>query len=198
MVLRLRRREGHKMQRVLINNLKGGEVLAQEVWDKNDSLWLAEGVNYKISYLNKLQSLGISHVYIEEDINSHSRVDQNEFNPDHLRAESRGIIDIQLKKFHKSGSLQIYRFEKLVFDIINDIMESDNVIQNLYNIKDYNNYTYEHSVNVTVIAIMISNQMVLSKHETYEIAMGCILHDLGKTQISEEILNKPASLSAEE
>lgn len=45
---------------------------------------------------------------------------------------------------------------------------------------------------------MISKEMGFTRYHIHDIAMGCILHDLGKTQITEEILNKPAVLTKEE
>ncbi|HHX60318.1 MAG TPA: HD domain-containing protein [Epulopiscium sp.] len=186
------------MKRVLIDSLEGGEILAQDVWDHKGAQWLAEGTTYKISYLNKLHSLGISHIYIKEKKISTDLGIKKDFNPDNLIDESKAIAAMQLKRFHKSGSVNIYKYEKLVFDIMNEVMGNSEILETIYDMKGYDYYTYEHSVNVTVIAIMISQEMELSRYQTYEIAMGCLLHDLGKMQISEEILNKPSTLTIEE
>lgn len=186
------------MKKVLIDNLKGGEILAQEVWDDNGAQWLSEGAAYKTSYLSKLISLDINYIYIKEDKPTEDFVITKDFDPQPLRKQSKEVIEKQVLRFKKNGSINVYKFEKLVFDITNEIMQSNNIIENIYNMRCYDNYTYEHSLNVTVIAIMISKQMQLLNHNIYEIAMGCILHDLGKVQISQEILNKPATLTKEE
>ena len=186
------------MKKVLIDNLKGGEILAQEVWDDNGTQWLSEGTTYKTSYLNKLVSLDINYIYIKDDRAADNLAITKDFNPESLRKHSKEVIEKQVLRFKKNGSINIYKFEKLVFDITNEMMQSNNIIENIYDMRNYDNYTYEHSLNVTVIAIMISKQMQLSNHNIYEIAMGCILHDLGKVQISQQILNKPAILTTEE
>ena len=187
-----------KMKRVLINRLKGGETLAQAIWDDNGALWLAEGTVYKNSYLDKLDNLGIDYLYIKEDFKNSKLTPKKEFYPDLLRQENKMLVRRQLRRFEKHGSISAYKFELFIFKIMDQVLDNKEIIDTMYSMKKYNHYTYEHSVNVTIISIMISKQMGLSSYEIYEVAMGCILHDLGKMQISENILNKPALLTAGE
>lgn len=187
------------MKSVLINNLKGGEILAQEVLDHNGSLWLAEGAVYKEAYLSKLKQLDIKNIYIQDHSKENNNLSHKKaFNPDVFREENKRIISKQFKKLQTNGSINAYKFERLVCDLIDDILESTNILENMYGMRHYNNYTYEHLVNVTVIGIMISKKMDLSRDKIYETAMGCILHDLGKIKITGDILDKPSVLTTEE
>jgi len=65
-------------------------------------------------------------------------------------------------------------------------------------IKDYDTYTFTHSVNVGVLAMALSAAMGCSRREIEETGMAGFLHDVGKTAIDKEILNKPGKLSAPE
>jgi putative nucleotidyltransferase with HDIG domain len=65
-------------------------------------------------------------------------------------------------------------------------------------IKDYDNYTFQHSVNVGVLAMALSASMGLSPHEVEMAGMSGFLHDVGKTAINVQILNKPGKLSSDE
>jgi putative nucleotidyltransferase with HDIG domain len=65
-------------------------------------------------------------------------------------------------------------------------------------IKDYDDYTYCHSVNVSVLAIAIARACNLSYHETQTIGVGALMHDLGKLRISSRIIKKPGPLSPQE
>lgn len=181
------------MKRVLINNLEGGEILAQEVCDQKGVQLLSTGTVYKNSYFKILKGLRIEHLYIQK--NEKNKI---YYNPEFLREQSRKLIKSQLRRFEKVGSINIYKFEKFVFTIMNELMESTHILDNMYTMQAFNNYTYEHSVHVTVIAIMMCNKMNISRYKTYEVAMGCMLHDLGKTKVPEEILDKPAKLTKEE
>ncbi len=186
------------MKRVLIGKLKGGEILAQEVWDDNGSLWLAKGAIYKDTYFSKLHSLDINDIYIKDEVEEDILIPKKEFNSEIIKRENQVLVTRQFERFQKSGSINTYKFEKFVYDIMNEVLKSQNIIDNIYYMREYNTYTYEHSVNVTIIAIMISKEMGLPMFQVYETAMGCILHDLGKMKIKSEILDKPASLTEEE
>ncbi|MGM0416431.1 MAG: HD-GYP domain-containing protein [Thermodesulfobacteriota bacterium] len=65
-------------------------------------------------------------------------------------------------------------------------------------IKDYDDYTYCHSVNVSVLAIAIARACNLSYTETQTLGVGALMHDLGKLRISSEIIKKPGPLSPQE
>lgn len=65
-------------------------------------------------------------------------------------------------------------------------------------IKDYDNYTFQHSVNVGVLAMALSASMGQQSHEVEEAGMAGFLHDVGKTQVQKGILNKPGKLSTDE
>lgn len=65
-------------------------------------------------------------------------------------------------------------------------------------LKDYDNYTFTHSVNVSVLAISVGCACGLAKEQLASIGLGGLLHDLGKMTIDHRILAKPGKLSDEE
>jgi len=65
-------------------------------------------------------------------------------------------------------------------------------------IKDYDDYTYCHSVNVSVLAIAIARACNLSYQETQTLGVGALMHDLGKLRISSRIIKKPGPLTPQE
>jgi putative nucleotidyltransferase with HDIG domain len=65
-------------------------------------------------------------------------------------------------------------------------------------IKDYDNYTFQHSVNVGVLAMALSASMGEPRDQVEEAGMAGFLHDVGKTRVNKGILNKPGKLSHEE
>jgi len=65
-------------------------------------------------------------------------------------------------------------------------------------IKDYDNYTFQHSVNVGVLSMALSASMGQPAQAVEEAGLAGFLHDIGKTRVDKEILNKPGKLSAVE
>lgn len=65
-------------------------------------------------------------------------------------------------------------------------------------LKDYDNYTFTHSVNVSVISLTIGRASNLSEEQLMILGTGGMLHDLGKMAIDRAIVAKPGQLSDEE
>ncbi len=65
-------------------------------------------------------------------------------------------------------------------------------------LKDYDNYTFTHSVNVSVISLTIGRACNLTKDQLTLLGMGGMMHDLGKMTIDHAIITKPGQLSTTE
>lgn len=60
------------------------------------------------------------------------------------------------------------------------------------------NYTYAHCVNVAVISLILGISLNLSKRNLTYLCIGALIHDIGKSFIPSEILQKPGKLTPEE
>jgi putative nucleotidyltransferase with HDIG domain len=89
-----------------------------------------------------------------------------------------------------------------VISVVNNLMtltiQDPTTLLGLAMIKDYDNYTFNHSVNVGVLAMALGTAMNLKREEIEELGVAGFLHDIGKTKIDKNILNKPGKLSAQE
>lgn len=65
-------------------------------------------------------------------------------------------------------------------------------------LKDYDNYTFTHSVNVSVLALSVGRSCHASEEELRSLGLGGLLHDVGKLKIDVDIINKPGKLTDEE
>ena len=87
-----------------------------------------------------------------------------------------------------SSSLDIFgQLEAAIFK--NDAVAID---VNLIKISD--EYTFKHSVDVAAISMMIGREYGLSRDELYQLGITGLLHDVGKSRIPNEILNKPGKI----
>ena len=68
----------------------------------------------------------------------------------------------------------------------------------LSQIRDYDNYTFQHSVNVAVISVAVGRACGLDEEQLGILGLGGLLHDLGKLKIEHQIINKPGRLTAQE
>jgi len=77
-------------------------------------------------------------------------------------------------------------------------MREPSTLLGLSMIKDYDNYTFNHCVNVGVLAISLGSALGLDADDVRDAGIAGQLHDIGKTLIPKDILNKPGSLSGAE
>jgi len=86
----------------------------------------------------------------------------------------------------------------LVQNMVDLIMDDDNVLLGLSTIRDYDDYTFTHSVNVAILSICLGNRIGLSRTLLGKLGLSGLFHDLGKIDVPIDILNKPDRLSDEE
>jgi putative nucleotidyltransferase with HDIG domain len=81
---------------------------------------------------------------------------------------------------------------------VNAIMQDESTLLGLANIKNYDEYTFNHSVNVAIYAIALGQRIGIPKKHLSHLGMAGLFHDIGKTKIPKEILNKNGKLSSQE
>ncbi|MBK1704408.1 HD-GYP domain-containing protein [Halochromatium glycolicum] len=86
----------------------------------------------------------------------------------------------------------------LIRETIASIVRNQDALIGLNRIRSVDLYTFEHSVNVSVLMIAFARALGLDSHLIEGIGLGALLHDVGKSQIPDAILNKPGRLTAAE
>ena len=88
--------------------------------------------------------------------------------------------------------------KEIVSNITDSVLKDPNAMIGLTMIKDYDDYLYTHCVNVGLLSIAIGTAMGLDKEKLHNVGLGGMLHDIGKTAVSEDIIKKAGSLDTEE
>ncbi len=124
--------------------------------------------------------------------------EQGHFAPLQAYNEALGAIRDVFRDI-KSG--RIPNSDKVIMVVTNLAsltMQDPAALLGLAMIKDYDNYTFNHSVNVGVIAMTLGASLRMNRDEVADVGIAGFLHDIGKTRIEKPILNKPGKLSAAE
>ena len=86
----------------------------------------------------------------------------------------------------------------IVSKMTDSVLKDPNAMIGLTLIKDYDDYLYTHCVNVGLLSISIGTALGLDEKQLHNVGLGGMLHDIGKTAVSEDIIKKPGSLDTEE
>ncbi|MEE8577819.1 MAG: HD domain-containing phosphohydrolase [candidate division Zixibacteria bacterium] len=90
----------------------------------------------------------------------------------------------------------IKRSKDLVTNTVGYVLQGREAFLNLLKITSFDYYTYTHSVNVCTFSIALAQQIGINDEESLnELGVGALLHDVGKSRISERILHKHGPLS---
>lgn len=88
--------------------------------------------------------------------------------------------------------------ERVVSDLGSMLRRNRDAVLALTLLKNFDEYTYNHSVNVCVISLALADALSISSQEKLEIGMAGLLHDVGKTQLALDLIRKPGTLTVEE
>lgn len=97
----------------------------------------------------------------------------------------------------RSGE-QVERTKGWVSNAVEFILTNKASLPNMISIISYDYYTYTHSVNVAVLGLLFSKYLNIKYEEMHALGTGLLLHDIGKTRIAPEIINKKERLNDEE
>lgn len=112
--------------------------------------------------------------------------------------ESIGAIKEVFTQIKGKPSADVRRLKRLVRKAVHLVMEDESILLGMATIKNYDEYTFNHSVNVAIYALAIGRRLGLTRRELSELGITAMLHDIGKSKIPIEVLNKPAPLNEEE
>ena len=94
--------------------------------------------------------------------------------------------------------INVRKAKHLMQNAVNSIIQDESALLGLTNIKNYDDYTFNHCVNVAIYAIALGQRIGVPKKHLSHLGMAGLFHDIGKTMIPKEVLNKTDKLSPQE
>jgi len=94
--------------------------------------------------------------------------------------------------------MNVRRAKRLVTSLVDILSLNESTLLGLTNIKNFDDYTYNHSVNVCVLSLAVGRRLGLRRRQLSELGLSALFHDLGKTSLPSSLLNKQGKLDKEE
>ncbi len=194
------------MEKTTLEKVQLGSIIAKDVYTIDGKLLVKKGSPYRELYGSRFREHGVKEIFlknngelmpetvteIQKALNIH----------DVIHEKTRMHANLQMKrtisKMKTVSNTNIHRISKLVESMIEELLEKKDLVLALSQMRSIDEYTYQHSVNVGVLSLMIGIDMGLDKTMLNWLGTGAMLHDIGKTVISEDIIKKPSKLTAEE
>ena len=184
-------------------NIKSGMVLAMDltIYNKYNykTLLLRRGLSLNNSFINKIQSNNISGVYIKNEEQNSSLSKNN------IDDEFEGDLLTKIKDIFYKYKLKYSIDKRLVWDIadladelIKETIVSKTLHYNTLNFNNYDDYYFQHSLNVSILSISLGDSLDIKGRMLQELAIAALLHDIGMLTIPEEIISKKDILAKQE
>ena len=98
-------------------------------------------------------------------------------------------------KVRQLGKIDIQTFENLVNTYFYNLSDGFKAITHLHNISRDGYYLLHHSINVAILSGVLGRWLHLNQQDLHDLILAGLLHDIGKTQVSTDLLNKPGKLT---
>lgn len=195
--------------------LKPGMKLDHPVVDRMGRHLVARGAVLDEYVIESLLKIGVMSVYVQEGEEDPAEDEKNisaaaQAQIEQMRTEDKAKVTLSasVRERVQQGIQFIYNntesedFANATDSISNDLLtaiESNNAMAiDISALKTSDEYTFKHSVDVATIAMIVAKKQGLNQQEIKEIGITGLLHDVGKTKVPLEILNKPGRLDDSE
>ena len=112
--------------------------------------------------------------------------------------ETIGTVKEVVTQIKGDQHADVRKLKRLAQKMIHIMMEDESILLGLTTIKNYDEYTYNHSVNVAIYALAMGRRLGYSRETLTELGLTALFHDMGKSKIPIEVLNKPGALDEKE
>ncbi|MBS1160547.1 MAG: hypothetical protein H6R15_2966 [Proteobacteria bacterium] len=115
-----------------------------------------------------------------------------------LHGEANKMVHHMMADIRLGRAIQVDRVKPLIENTVDSMFRNQDALLPLVRLKSHDNYTFQHSVSVCALLVAFGRALQLPRPTINEIALGGLLHDVGKARVPDAILNKPAKLSEAE
>lgn len=170
------------MRIISLDTVKGNELLARDIISSSDLVLMTAGTVVKKEYVKRLRALNIEHIYVEDEIGK--GVDLDSSLELQIQEQCHEAVRNILLTYSYQNEAELKEIKTVADEIIKIIMDEPEVIYTLSSIRDKSDSTYSHSINVCAMSVILAFKLKLPKLRIKDIAVGCLLHDIGFTSIT--------------
>ncbi|MCK8061311.1 MULTISPECIES: HD-GYP domain-containing protein [unclassified Fusibacter] len=183
-----------------IDQLENGMILSEDVYDESGELILSLGTVLSSAQIDRLEERGVLFVSIvvhSDDVNVNPVVAREaQIHEKYNDAVHRFKDVFQTLKF--GNKIAYSDVEDIASPLVDEVMENTSIARQLWQLKTCDLYTFDHSVTVSLVSALLAKWLKFDEATVRDAAVAGLMHDIGKINIPDQILNKPSSLTAEE
>lgn len=170
-----------------VDAINNGDVLTEAIMNEQKNVIIPAGTVLKVDYIPLIKSLGVDTVMIDDPYenyeNTHTIIPKESF--DQYVAKVQALME---KHIYQNGGAGLHEFEIIANELVKEVNNIN--VNTLIDIKERSANLYEHTVMVTILSLLVAKRLQLDKNKRYNIAVGCLLHDIGLRYITVPYKNR--------
>lgn len=180
--------------KIYVENLTPEMILDQDVYTRSGNLLISSGTQLTDVLIQKLLEFGIKQVNIR-DIHPEN-TDYKSFEKKYEESVDKIKDSFKIARYEKTVNMS--EFENIVDGLLDKAKSGRGVLSYMKLIEQKDSYTLQHSINVSIAAMLMGKWLNYSEQDIKTLGTAAILHDIGKLFIPDSILNKTSKLNESE
>jgi HD-GYP domain-containing protein (c-di-GMP phosphodiesterase class II) len=149
--------------------------------------------------VEKLSGAGVSVFSLTAATDQHDDdLEKNKERAKRTYAQSVAATRDLMTSVRMGAGANIKKVKRVVQGIVDQILNEETSLIGLTTLRDYDEYTFTHSVNVCIFAVALGKRLGLTKLQLYDLGMAALFHDIGKSRVPQALLTKADGLSEAE
>ena len=149
----------------------------------------------------RMREAGLTHIVIEPPIDTDNAADDDAHNKEQSKRTYQRSVAVTkevINSVRMGRVTSVKKVKRAVQAIVDQVLADETSLIGLTTLRDYDDYTFTHSVNVCIFSVALGRKIGLNKLQLYDLGMAALFHDVGKSRVPLEVLNKEGSLNDEE
>ncbi|MBO8155682.1 MAG: HD domain-containing protein [Bacillaceae bacterium] len=175
------------MRYTVIDQVTSGQNLGKSIYTSEGKVLLRQGAALTDRIIHKLKDMGISAIYIEDE--RFSDVEVEDIVSDETKRDTLSVLNQSIQCVQANKDLDMESVNKTANQIIQELLANKHAILNLTDIRTRNNDLFIHSLNVTIMSLLMAVNLGYNNEEMLKLAIGAMFHDVGKV-VTTDMLDK--------
>lgn len=184
-----------KVLTMTITQIKPGMIVAEDIYNNFGAILIHKNSILDLYSISKLEYQNIDSIKV---YNEYTPIHTNESDIEAIYDESFSDFKSMVKDIGNGKSVDTIMVQNIVGELKDNFASVNDIINCLNRIRDADDYTYSHSINVSLLSSLIAKWLGMGEIQCKLLSYCGLLHDIGKSRISPEILNKPGVLTSKE
>jgi HD-GYP domain-containing protein (c-di-GMP phosphodiesterase class II) len=150
-------------------------------------------------FLDQVVAAQVDHIEVRPET-ERGDLDEKEAMAAAKRTYAQGVKCAKdaLEDVRLGRAANVRQLRRSVQTIVDRVLENEPSMITLTTLRDYDDYTFTHSVNVCIFSVVMGQRLQLEKPQLFELGLCGLLHDIGKMRLDPEVFNKPGKLDKED